>query len=100
MSVSLNLETDEIRPVSELCRRLTGRRPAPATVWRWVREGRHGVRLDAVHIQGHWQTSAAVFADFLRATSAAARREAPPAADAAVERDEATARRLKRAGLL
>lgn len=91
----LNLETDEIRPVSEICRRLTGKRPSPATIWRWIRRGCRGQLLDAIQVQGHWQTTPAEFARFLRAKSAS-----PSTIPASNGRDAGTEQRLISAGLL
>ncbi len=91
----LNLESDEVRPVAEVCQRLTGKRPSPATIWRWIRRGCRGQQLDAVQVQGQWQTTTAEFARFVRAKSQPLAPTQKPS-----ERDAATEKRLNAAGLL
>jgi len=68
----IDLESDDLRPVWIVARDRTGRRPSPATVWRWVRKGVRGGRLEAVFLQGVWHTTSAAFADFIRRQTAAA----------------------------
>jgi hypothetical protein len=94
----INLEVDEVRPVHEVCKRLTGKRPSPATIWRWVRKCCNGCRLEAVHIQGHWQTTTGEFARFICEKSIKAIESM--VCDQSTERDSVTARRLKAAGLI
>lgn len=71
-----------LRPVSEIAMQATGRRPAPATTWRWCKLGtRRGV-LPAVRVYGSWHTTAAAFRAWLHVadradTSEAGRAETP-----------------------
>lgn len=44
----------------------------PATVWRWVKRGVRGVKLEAVKVGGHWRVSQAAIDRFTAATTAAA----------------------------
>lgn len=75
----IDLESDDLRPVWIVARDRTGKRPSPATVWRWVRKGIRGGRLEAVFLQGVWQTTPAAFADFIRRQTAAALNTPPDA---------------------
>lgn len=61
----------EYMPIGAICQRLTGTRPAPATVWRWIRRGVRGHRLHALRIRGRWYCTRADMHDFLlRSTEA------------------------------
>lgn len=63
-----------IEAVSVIAKRRTGKRPSPATVWRWCRKGvRNGtVKLQAVFHSGCWQTTEAAFDQFIADQTAAA----------------------------
>jgi len=63
-----------IEAVSVVAKRRTGKRPSPATVWRWCRKGvRHGsIKLTAVFHGGCWQTTPEAFEQFLAEQTAAA----------------------------
>ncbi len=63
-----------IEAVSVIAKRRTGKRPSPATVWRWCRKGVRGgsVRLQAVFHGGCWQTTPAAFDQFIADQTAAA----------------------------
>ena len=95
----IDCETDTLIPVQALCRERLGKRVAPATLWRWVRKGCRGVRLDAVRAAGTWCTTRAAFAQFLRDQTAAAL-TTDEVEDHVSERSAAIERRLKAAGLL
>lgn len=60
--------------VGAVARARTGKRPSPATIWRWCRRGVAGgrVRLAAVYHSGYWQTTAEAFDAFLAAQTEAA----------------------------
>ena len=94
-----DLEHDDLRPVSAIAKERTGKRPSPGTVWRWRLKGCHGAKLEAVLVHGCWCTTKAAFADFIRRQSDAAN-AACTAEGVSTERDDATERRLKAAGLL
>jgi hypothetical protein len=101
MMTMIDLERDELQPVSVICQRLTSKRAAPQKVWRWTRRGCRGVKLEAVLLNGVWQTTPAAFAEFIRGqTDAALAAGVGDSDDAPGERSEATTRRLKAAGLL
>ena len=95
----IDLEHDDLRPVSVIAKERTGRRPSPGTVWRWRLKGCHGAKLEAVLVNGCWCTTKAAFANFIRRQTDAAN-AACTAEGVSTERDEMTERRLKAAGLL
>lgn len=61
----------EYRPIAAIYEHMTGTRPAPATVWRWVRRGVRGHRLRALRIRGRWYTTRADMHDFLQRSTEA-----------------------------
>jgi len=90
---TIDLETaTDLRPVSLIARNLTGKRPSPSTVWRWVKRGNRGGKLDAVMIGGSWHTTPGAFAAFVSRQTAAAFTET-----SSVDASDAT---LAAAGLL
>lgn len=66
--------TGQIEAVSIIAKRRTGKRPSPATVWRWCRKGVRGgaVKLQAVFHGGCWQTTPEAFDQFIADQTAAA----------------------------
>lgn len=94
--LTLDSDTDDLRPVGQLVRELTGRRPAPATVWRWCRRGnrRNGV-LPGVVVMGRWHTTREAYLAWIRRGT-----ERPLPAAPTTERDEATERALRERGLI
>ncbi|OAI56444.1 hypothetical protein AYO47_02065 [Planctomyces sp. SCGC AG-212-M04] len=81
------------RPVAQIAVELTGRRPAPATVWRLIHKGvRGGIKLQATMCFGVWMCSKEEFLAFLREQTAAALKQAPAALD---ETTDARLRKLK-----
>ena len=60
-------ENELLKPVPKVAERFTGKRPAPATVWRWLRKGCRGVKLNALMLGGQWLCSEDDFREFLRA---------------------------------
>ena len=84
------LETGQLEPVSLLARRISGRRPSPATVWRWIAKGTAQGVLPSVKLYGLPHTTEAAFRAWLRGEFAPA---AGPDVDAG---DDA----LRAAGLL
>ncbi|MCX7421343.1 MAG: DUF1580 domain-containing protein [Planctomycetia bacterium] len=97
--MSINIETDELIPLGILATQRLGKRPSPATLWRWRLHGVNGARLAVVKSGGCWMTTAAAFAEFLRAQTANCS-PAPLADDAPAERSAATQKKLAAAGLL
>lgn len=98
-SLRIDLEHDDLRPVAVIAKERTGKRPPPGTVWRWRLKGCRGEKLECYLVNGTWCTTKAAFADFIRRQTDAAN-AACTAEGVSSERDEATTRRLKAAGLL
>ena len=96
MAALIDLASDTLTPVRELARQRLGRHISPATIWRWRLKGVRGAYLEMVWARGCWCTTDAAFAEFIREQTAAMSR----AADEGSDRDEATERRLRSAGLL
>jgi hypothetical protein len=97
--MSANLTTESLRPLIGLLESKLGKRPSPATVWRWtakgVRVGDRRVKLEAVRVgQSLFSTSEAVERFIER------QNESAPSDEQPVERSDVTRRRLKEAGLL
>lgn len=97
--VTIDVENDDLIAVTAEAKRRTGKRPSPATVWRWVKKGVRGVRLEAVQLFGAWHTTRAAFGRFIAAQTAAALPIAD-SDDAPADRSPETAAKLKAAGLL
>lgn len=90
---------DDLRPVNDIVQARTGKRNNPATTWRWRLKGVNGAKLPMVRVSGVWCTTAAAFAEFIRAQTA----NCQPASldtDAPAERSAATTKKLAAAGLL
>src|SRR5436305_10674618 len=68
----IDLENDDLRPVAEIAKERTGKRPPPGTVWRWRLNGCHGEKLEMVLCSGCWCTTTAAFADWIRRQTDAA----------------------------
>jgi hypothetical protein len=71
MSPPIDIDADDLRPVTLLARERTGRRPAYSTVWRWRTRGVAGARLECVRYRGLWCSTADAFADFFARRAAA-----------------------------
>jgi hypothetical protein len=93
MAGMIQIDVDELRPVSLIARERTGRRPSYSTIWRWRVRGVNGARLECVRAGGVWYTTPAAFAEFLRQQTAnasqAARAHAPIDADTVAGRGPA-----------
>jgi len=97
---TLDLAVDDLRPINDFVQARFGKRINPATTWRWRLKGVNGAKLPMVRFSGVWCTSAAAFAEFIRAQTANCS-PAPKHDDAApAERSETTKRKLATAGLL
>ena len=96
---AINIETDELVPLGELARQRLGKRPSPATLWRWRLHGVNGAKLAVVKSGGCWMTTVAAFADFIRAQTANCT-PVPLDSDAPTERSAATKAKLSAAGLI
>lgn len=92
---------DQLRPVHAVIKARLGKRISPPTVWRWRLKGVNGAKLECLRVGGHWVTTDAAFAEFLRAqtqnvlAACASRRD-----DAPTERSPEKIRRLQAAGVL
>lgn len=63
---------ESLLPVVQVAERLTGRRPSPSTIWRWVRKGViGGVKLNATRYLGRWHCKPSDFQSFLERETAA-----------------------------
>jgi hypothetical protein len=69
---------EQLQPVPTVAEQRTGRRPSPATCWRWIRRGTRGGRLRASYIHGRWYTTPSDFDDFIRRQTEAALAPAVP----------------------
>jgi hypothetical protein len=95
-------ETDDLRPVREIVRARLGKSISPATLWRWIRRGTGGARLEVIRIGGRWMSTDKAFAEFLRVQTANALRDSssPDPASAETGRTPQKTRQLQRAGLI
>jgi len=91
---------EQLTPLSQLLTRVLGKRPAPATMWRWlnlgVKVGDQRVKLDAVRIGCKLYSTAEAVADFIAAQNPAPAEDAPTDG----ERSAETRDRLQAAGLI
>lgn len=90
---------DELVPVRTIAKQRLGKTISPACLWRWVRKGVRGCRLEAVHVMGVWHTTPAAFGAFITGQTANAfggdtRAESP------TPRTDEKRERLRKAGLL
>lgn len=67
MPASELFETGPLEHVATISRRVTGKKPAPATTWRWCRKRLKGgtTKLDCVYHGGCWCTTEAAFIRFI-----------------------------------
>jgi len=94
-----DLLTEDLIPPAAGVEELTGRRPAPTTVWRWLKKGIRGHKLASVRVMGQVFTSREEIRRWLSAVDDA-RTAAPADADDGDERPEHVRRKLDQAGLL
>jgi hypothetical protein len=65
--------TSELRPARKLFEQLTGTRPSPSTLHRWLHRGVcGGIRLRAVRLGGEWLCSRADVDEFIARQTLAA----------------------------
>lgn len=89
------LETGQLEPVANLCERITGRRPSPATVWRWTRKGTAAGILRTQKVFGALHTTEAEFRRWAQAG-----RDAPTGHERDDDQDDVTDEQLAEAGIL
>ena len=89
-----DLQSTDLVLLSRLARNLPSK-PSPATIWRWHARGVNGVKLKVIRIGGRLFTKQTYWDAFVAAQN-------PPLAgtEAAGQRSEATAERLREAGLM
>jgi len=78
MPSTIDVEADDLVTVRDIARQKLGRDVCQATVWRWVRKGAWGVRLQAVSVRNTWYTTPAAFAAFINEQTAAQMAEPLP----------------------
>lgn len=90
------LLSGKLEHVATVAKRRTGKRPSPATVWRWCKRGLRGgsIRLHAVFHSGYWATTDAAFDAFLAAQTQAAHAQSEKPVEDVSDAD------LRSAGLL
>lgn len=96
----IDVEHDELIPVRTLAKRSIGRDISPACLWRWIRKGVRGVKLEAVTLMGVWHSTPAAFGAFITQQTAAAMGEAPAVDAEPAERSPEKLERLRKAGLI
>jgi hypothetical protein len=101
-AVTIDPAADQLRPVNDVIKARLGKRISPPTLWRWRLKGVNGVKLECLRVGGHWVTTDAAFAEFLRAQTAnvLASCNVGSASDAPCERSPEKVRRLRDAGVL
>jgi hypothetical protein len=90
-------EHDDLIPARTLAKKRLGRDVSPACLWRWIRKGARGTKLECVQIMGVWCTTEAAWGAFVTGQTRAAlgaSRVAPG------PRTAEKAARLRAAGLL
>lgn len=91
-------EHDDLTPIRVLAKQRLGKSICPATIWRWVRKGARGCRLEAVQVMGIWHTTPPAWAAFIAGQTAVALGGDAPAIP--VARTAEKTEQLRRAGLL
>ena len=76
-----------------------GKRPSPASVWRWIHQGAYGVKLQAVFFAGRWQCSEDEFDAFVAGQTAAVL-DSDATSDETPDRSPETTAKLRAAGVL
>jgi hypothetical protein len=92
-------EHDDLVPVRQLAKQRLGKTISPSCLWRWLRKGVRGCRLEAVQVMGVWHTTPAAFGAFIAGQTAAAMAGDRDPATPAPRTAEKEAR-LRAAGLL
>ncbi|WP_437231056.1 DUF1580 domain-containing protein [Planctomicrobium sp. SH661] len=95
MSTALpDILQNDLQPVATIAKQITGHRPSPPTVTRWIRLGvGGGIKLPAIYHCGKWMTTPEAFTQFLTQQTAARMATSETA-------DDATDADLIAAGLL
>lgn len=93
MSCESNLLSGTLSHVATVAKNRTGKRPSPATIFRWTKKGLRGgkIKLKAIFHSGYWQTTPEAFDEFLQRQTDYALAE---------KTDDATDAELEAAGLL
>lgn len=70
MAIATLPQNELLQPIPKVAERLTGKRPAPATVWRWLRKGCRGAKLKALQLGGQWHCTEDDFRSFMEEQTA------------------------------
>lgn len=94
--------SEDLIEVRTLADKAFQNRIAPATLYRWIRHGSHGVRLEAVKAGRKWLTTEAAFNRFLtaRTETALSASHAPTDADDATLPEDVTEDELRACKLI
>jgi adenosylmethionine-8-amino-7-oxononanoate aminotransferase len=74
----INTSSENVINITQAANQIPGR-PHRATVWRWILNGLHGIRLESVKVGGRRFTSEEAIERFIARTTAVANGEQPPA---------------------
>jgi len=99
MPCLIDAENDTLVSVRSLAKQRLRKDIAPSTIWRWVRKGCRGCRLEAVQVLGSWHSTPEAFAAFIAGQTAAALHDLASPTTPAPRSPEKT-ERLRSAGLL
>lgn len=86
--MTIDIEAESLIPVSALPAELPNR-PHISTVWRWIRRGCRGIKLETAQIGGRTFTSREAKNRFVERTTAAARGDTQPISSMRRTRDRA-----------
>lgn len=83
----IDVFTDDLQEVRTLAKSAFQTRISPATLYRWIRQGANGSRLEAVKIGRKWFTTPDRFRHFVELQTATATRTTDTTTDEGVVRD-------------
>lgn len=96
----IDVTKNELIEVRKLASKVFGNAVCPNTVYRWIRRGSNGVRLEAIKAGRKWLTTESAFNEFLQArTAAAIEADLPADAENGIPAD-VTEEELEAVGLL
>ncbi len=99
--MAIDLQYDQLIPVTTLAQERLGKRISPATRWRWIHRGvAGGIKLVAVCVSGEWMTTREAFAEFIQAQTDAALQRDHDDENGTRQRSPETLQRLHEAGLM
>ncbi len=96
----LDLRTEKLEEARKIANRVLGNGIAPNTIYRWIRKGSNGVRLEAIKAGRKWLTTQSAFNEFLKArTESALQDDAVPDTENGIPAD-VSQEELEAVGLL